>query len=381
MQKRIRNLLIAVVFSLFWVQSVWALPIPAPPDFPSNSYVLMDYQSHQLLAAYNPDKPVEPASITKIMTAYIVFDEIRNGRISLDDVVTVSEKAWRMGGSTMFLEVGDQVTVHQLLHGMITESGNDAALTLAEYVAGTGDAFAQYMNQYANWMGLNNSHFENPTGMPDDGHVMSAHDMALLSSHLIHDFPKLYAEYFSQKQFTYNNITQYNRNSLLWTDQSVDGVKTGHTESAGYGLVASAKRHGMRLVSVVTGTGSNNARTSASQALLNYGFRFFDTYKTFDAGETIAKITIWKGTSNKLPLVATDAVYVTAPRDSEGALTSKVKLPTRLFAPVKQGEKVGTLQILYKGETLKRTPLYAAKDVPTDGILGRMIDEFWLLFQ
>lgn len=381
MHKSARNLLSAIALSLLWAPAALALPIPAPPDFPSHSYVLMAYQSGQLLAAHNADKPVEPASITKIMTAYIVFDEIRNGRISLDDTVTVSEKAWRMGGSTMFLEVGDEVTVHQLLHGMITESGNDAALTLAEYVAGTGDAFAQYMNQYADWMGLEHSHFQNPTGMPGQNHVMSAHDMAILTKHLIQDFPELYGEYFSQKKFTYNGITQYNRNSLLWTDRSVDGVKTGHTESAGYGLVASAERNGMRLISAVTGTGSNNARTSASQALLNYGFRFFETYKTFDAGETIAKATIWKGTSNQLPLVATDAVYVTAPRDSKDALTTKIKLPTRLFAPVKQGEKIGTLQIMYKGKMLKQTPLYAATTVPVDGIVGRLIDELWLLFK
>lgn len=381
MHKTIRTLVISAATSLLWIHSALALPIPEPPDFPAHSYILVAHKSGQVLAGYNKDKPVEPASITKIMTAYIVFDEIRSGRISLDDTVTVSETAWRMGGSTMFLEVGDEVTVHKLLHGMLTASGNDAAYTLAQYVAGTADAFVQYMNEYADWMGLESTHFENATGLPEDGHVMSAHDIAIISSHLIDDFPKLYDKYFDQKKFTYNNITQYNRNSLLWTDKSVDGLKTGHTASAGYGLAASAERDGMRLISVVTGTGSNNARTSASQALLNYGFRFFDTYKAFGNGETIATATIWKGASDKLSLVAKNTVYVTAPTNSRDALTTSVKLPSRIVAPVKKGEKIGILQIAYQGEVLKQTPLYAAEAVPEAGFVGRMIDEFWLLFQ
>lgn len=381
MQKTIRNIAVAAAFSLFWAQTALALPIPEPPDFPATSYILMAHKSGQVLAAYHADKPVPPASITKIMTAYIVFDEIRSGRISLNDTVTVSKKAWRMGGSTMFLEVGDKVTVHKLLHGMITASGNDAAYTLARYVAGTADAFVQYMNEYADWMGLENTHFENATGLPAEGHVMSARDIAILSSHLIEDFPKLYDKYFDQKKFTYNNITQYNRNSLLWTDKSVDGIKTGHTKAAGYGLAASAERGGMRLISVVLGTGSNNARTSASQALLNYGFRFYDTYKAFSADETIATATIWKGTKDKLSLVAKDAVYVTAPANSREALTTRVKLPSRIVAPVKEGQRVGTLQIAYQGEVLKKTPLYAAETIPEDGFVGRMIDELLLFFQ
>lgn len=380
MHKTIRNITVAI-FCLLWVQSSLALPVPKPPDFPAHSYILMAHKSGQVLAAYRPDKAVEPASITKIMTAYITFDAIRNDRIALDDTVTISKKAWLMGGSTMFLEVGDKVTVHKLLHGMLTASGNDAAIALAEHIAGTVDAFAGYMNKYADWMGLKHTHFENPTGWPAEGHVMSAHDIATVSGHLIDDFPKLYDKYFDQKKFTYNGITQYNRNSLLWTDESVDGLKTGHTQSAGYGLAASAEREDMRLISVVTGTGSNNARTSASQALLNYGFRFYDTYKAFDDGEAIASTTIWKGTKNRLSLVAKKAVYVTAPANSRDQLNTSVEVPEHIIAPVKKGQQIGTLKIAYKDEVLQTTPLYAAKAVPENGIVGRLIDEAWLMFQ
>lgn len=381
MHQTIRYLVVAAVVGLLWTQTSQALPTPAPPDFPANSYILVDHNSGQVLASSNPEKRVEPASITKIMTTYIVFDEIRNGELSLDDKVTISEEAWRMGGSKMFVEVGDQITVNKLLHGVITSSGNDATVALAEHVAGSESTFAQYMNQYAEEMGLDNSHFVNATGWPADDHYMSAHDMATMSSHLIEDFPELYAKYYDVKEFTYNDIRQHNRNSLLWTDESVDGLKTGHTETAGYGLAASAERDGMRLISVVTGTDSNNARTSANQSLLNYGFRFFDTYKIFDAGQEIAEATIWKGASDKLPLVADGAVYVTAPSDGRNKLTTNAALRSRIVAPVEQDEQLGILTIAYQGETVRKTPLYAAEAVPAASIVGRMMDEFWLLFQ
>lgn len=381
MQKTIANIVVAAAFSLLWTPSALAQSVPAPPDFPSTSYVLMDQQSGQLLASANPEKRVEPASITKMMTVYIAFDEIRNGDLSLNDKVTISENAWRMDGSKMFVEVDEQVTVNKLLHGIVTSSGNDASVALAEHIAGSESGFAQYMNQYAKQMGLENAQFKNATGWPADGHYMSAHDMARLSSHLIGDFPELYEKYFEVKKFTFNEITQYNRNSLLWTDESVDGIKTGHTEAAGYGLAAAAKRDGMRLISVVTGTGSNNARSSASQSLLNYGFRFFQTYKIFDAGHSVAQATIWKGASDQVALVADGAVHVTAPRDNREALSTSAKLPSRIVAPIEKGEKLGTLRVAYQGKTMQETPLYASEAVPAAGIIGRVIDELWLLFE
>lgn len=359
----------------------FALPIPQPPSFPADSYILVAHKSGQVLAASKPNQPVEPASMTKIMTSYIIFDEITSGNLALDEMVPISEKAWRMGGSKMFIEVGNKVSVKHLLHGMITSSGNDATVALAEYVAGSEKAFAVYMNQYAAKLGLDNSHFANTTGWPAPGHRMSAHDIAALSGALIDHFPKLYQQFYSQKKFAWNDIEQYNRNSLLWTDPSVDGIKTGHTKSAGYCLAASAKREDMRLISVVTGTSSDNARKSASAALLNYGFRFFETHKLFDAGAPVTEVRVWKGGQNMLPITARGAVYVTAPRGNRENLTTKAELPARIIAPVAKGQRLGTLTIAYDGTTLNKVPLYAGEAIAAGGFVGRMIDEFWLLFQ
>ncbi|MDN5937044.1 MAG: D-alanyl-D-alanine carboxypeptidase [Salinisphaera sp.] len=375
-----RTLFAAPLLCAFATTAV-ALPIPQPPNLPADSYILVAHDSGQILAASNPDKRHEPASITKIMTAYIVFDEIASGNISLDDKVTISEKAWRMGGSKMFIEVGKQISVKNLLHGMITSSGNDATVALAEYLAGSVTAFAEYMNQYAAKLGLEGSHFVNATGWPAPGHYMTARDIATLSIDLIDKFPKLYHLFFEQKKFTWNGIEQYNRNSLLWTEEGVDGIKTGHTKEAGYCLVTSAKRADMRLVSVVLGTASDNARKSASAALLNYGFRFFDTHKLFDADTAITRVRVWKGAEQMLPITAQGAVYVTAPRGRADDLTTTAKLPARIIAPVKKGKKLGTLQVRREGQVLNNIPLYAGKTIAAGGMLRSMIDEFWLLFQ
>ncbi|GAB3678922.1 D-alanyl-D-alanine carboxypeptidase family protein [Salinisphaera aquimarina] len=357
------------------------LPIPEPPSLDARSYVLIDFDSGQVLAAKDADKRIEPASITKLMTTYIVFDEIKKGNLSLDDQVTISEKAWRMGGSKMFIEVGSKVSVDQLLHGMITASGNDATVALAEYVAGTESTFADYMNQYAKEIGLTGSHFVDASGWPHEDHYMTAHDIARLLSAIIRNYPNLYDKYFHEKKFTYNNIEQYNRNSLLWSDDSVDGGKTGHTESAGYCLSASAKREGMRVVAVVTGTHSNNARKSQTAALLNYGFRFYENGHLFDAGKQIAEIRVWKGDKTMLPVVADGAVNVAFPRGQRDALTTSAELPSQLSAPVKKGERLGTLNVKYDDKVLAEVPLYAGEDIVEGGIIRQLTDEVMMMFE
>jgi len=375
--------LLYLVFLLVISASALArpLPIPEPPSLDARSYILLDFDSGQVLAAKNPDKTIEPASITKLMTTYILFDELKKGNIAKDDKVTISEKAWRMGGSKMFIEVDTQVSLDDLLYGMITASGNDATVALAEYVGGTESTFADYMNQYAREIGLENSHFVDASGWPHENHYMSAHDIARLMSAIIRDFPDLYAEYFGEKKFTYNGIEQYNRNSLLWTDDSVDGGKTGHTESAGYCLSASAKRDGMRTVAVVTGTASRNARKAQTTALLNYGFRFFETGHLFDEGKQIAQVRVWKGDATMLPVVAKGAVNVSFPRGQREALTTSAELPSQLMAPINKGERLGTLQVKYNDEVLSEVPLYAGKKIERGGIFRQLTDEVMLLFE
>lgn len=357
------------------------LPVPDPPSFSGKSNILLDFESGQVLASKEQDMRIEPASITKIMTAYIAFAEIKKGNLALGDMLTVSENAWRMGGSKMFIEVGKQVSIDDILHGLIVVSGNDATVALAEHIAGSEDSFAGYMNQYAEEMNLSGTHFVNATGWPDEDHYMTARDIATLTRHLIEDFPELYAKYYSVKEYTYNDIQQYNRNSLLWTDKSVDGVKTGHTDSAGYCLVTSAKRDGMRLISVVTGTNSNNARKTASQALLNYGFRFFETYKMFDADQAISQVRVWKGASDMLPITARGPVYVIAPRGQRKGLTTTAELPSRIIAPVAEDQKLGILKISYEDQVIAERPLYAEHAVESGGIFQQLKDEVLMLFQ
>lgn len=374
-------LLPLILLALATPLTAQGLPIPDPPSFDAESYILIDHHSGQTLAAKNPDKRIEPASITKLMTAYIAFAEIEGGNLALDEKVTVSEKAWRMGGSKMFIEVGKQIPVKDLLEGIIVVSGNDATVALAEHIAGSEDSFAAYMNQYAKDLGLDDSHFTNSTGWPDPDHYMSARDIARLTRAMIRDFPEMYARYYGQKKFTYNDIKQYNRNSLLWTDASVDGVKTGHTESAGYCLVASAERNGMRLISVVTGTDSNNARKTASASLLNYGYRFFETYKLFDADQTITQVRVWKGAEKMLPVSAGGPVYVTAPRGARDKLSSQAALRSGLTAPIADGARLGRLEVAFDGETIHELPLFAAEPMPAGGIVRSLTDEVLLLFQ
>ena len=355
-----------------------AMPTPEPPNFDATSFLLVDFHSGQELAARDPDMRVEPASITKLMTSYIAFSEIQKGNLSKEEEVTISENAWRTGGSRMFVEVGSAVTVEDLLRGVIIQSGNDASVALAEHIAGSESAFAEWMNSYARDLGMTGSHFVNATGWPDPEHYVTARDIATLATALIREFPDHYSLY-SEKVFEYNSIKQYNRNKLLWRDESVDGLKTGHTESAGYCLVSSAERDGMRLMSVVLGTGSENARASASQSLLNYGFRFFDTRRLHEAGEPITTVRPWKGAFDALDLGAERDLYVTVPRGRIGDITVEPDVANQLVAPIQGGTVLGELHVALDGERVTSEPLVALRDVPKGGLWRQLVDEIRLL--
>ena len=355
-----------------------AMPTPEPPSFDATSYLLADFHSGQELAARDPDMRVEPASITKLMTSYIAFSEIQKGNLSLEEEVTISETAWRTGGSRMFVEVGSAVTVENLLRGIIIQSGNDASVALAEHIAGSESAFAEWMNSYARDLGMTGSNFVNATGWPHADHYVTARDIATLAKSLIDNFPEHYALY-SEKVFEYNSIKQYNRNKLLWRDDSVDGLKTGHTESAGYCLVSSAERDGMRLISVVLGTGSESARASASQSLLNYGFRFFDTRRLYEAGEPITTVRPWKGAFDALDLGVENDLYVTVPRGRIGDIVVQPDVADQLIAPIQGGTVLGELHIGLDGERIASEPLVALRDVPKGGLWRQLVDEVRLL--
>jgi D-alanyl-D-alanine carboxypeptidase (penicillin-binding protein 5/6) len=355
-------------------------PIPAPPTFDAKSYILMDANSDEVLAGKNADERLAPASITKLMTAYVVFKALAEGHIGLEDQVLVSEKAWRMGGSRMFIEVGKRVKVDDLLKGMIVQSGNDASVALAEYVAGSEGAFVNIMNAEAANLGLANTHYVNATGLPDPQHYTTARDIALLAKAIKNEFPDQYPRY-SVRKYTYNGITQYNRNKLLWRDESVDGLKTGHTETAGYCLVASAERDTMRLISVVMGTKSAKSRVTHSQSLLNYGFRFFETHKLYQAGQPLAQPRIWKGEQEHLPLGLAEDLYITVPRGQYDDLDASMKLTAQIDAPVQAGDTYGKVDVALNATHLKQEPLIALKAVPKGDIWRQAMDTVLLWFE
>jgi D-alanyl-D-alanine carboxypeptidase (penicillin-binding protein 5/6) len=356
------------------------LPIPKPPSTGAKSFIIMDHGSGNVLAEENSEVSVDPASITKLMTAYVVFNELQSNNIALSDIVTISEKAWRTPGSRMFVEVGKQVPVEALLQGMIVQSGNDATVALAEYVAGSEDSFAALMNKHAEAIGLTGSHFMNSTGLPDENHYMTAKDIAILSSLLIRKYPEYY-KWYSQKEYTYNDITQQNRNTLLWRDESVDGLKTGHTDSAGYCLVTSAKKDGMRLITVVLGTDSISARADASQALLNYGFRFFETHKLYDAGTQLTTSRIWKGSSETIALGIDDALYVTIPRGQYESLDASMNIDQRIMAPVTAGQALGTVQVTLGEKVVASQPLVSLQSIGEGSFWQRITGEGLLYFE
>ena len=379
-----RNILIYIIIFVSYLVGASsfaaALPIPKPPSTGAKSFIIQDFESGHILAEKNADQSVEPASITKLMTAYVVFNELQAGNISLNDMVTISEKAWRTPGSRMFVEVNKQVLVEDLLQGMIVQSGNDATMALAEHIAGSEETFAALMNRHAEEIGMTGSHFVNSTGLPDDNHHMTAKDIALLATLLIRKYPEYY-HWYSQKEFTFNDITQYNRNKLLWRDDSVDGLKTGFTDSAGYCLVTSANKDGMRLITVVLGTKSANARVDASQALLNYGFRFFETHKLYDAGTQLATSRIWKGSTETVPLGLDQALYVTIPRGQYKSLDASMSIDERITAPVNEGQSLGSVQVKLSDELVADQPLVSLQQIGEGTFWQRISDEALLYFE
>ncbi|HIC99725.1 MAG TPA: D-alanyl-D-alanine carboxypeptidase [Piscirickettsiaceae bacterium] len=353
--------------------------VPAPPSVAAKAFLLTDFDSGAILASKNPDERVEPASLTKLMTSYIVAHELNAGKIHLDDLVTISEKAWKMPGSKMFIEVGKQVPVRDLIKGMIIQSGNDATVALAEYIAGSEEVFVQLMNQWAKKLGMTGTHFTNSTGLPDPNHYTTARDLAILARALIRDFPQHYA-WYKEKVFTYNGIRQYNRNKLLWQDPSVDGIKTGHTESAGYCLVASAKRNDMRLISILLGADSARKRISESQKLLNYGFRFYETHRLYQAGQRLSDQKVWKGDTDLLAIGLTEDLYVTIPRGSYKHIKPMMEIEKVLKAPIHKDQQVGTLKVMLNEQVLAERPLIALNEVKEGSFFKKLSDQVKLMF-
>ncbi|HEX7081769.1 MAG TPA: D-alanyl-D-alanine carboxypeptidase family protein [Gammaproteobacteria bacterium] len=345
--------------------------VASPPSVPAEAYLLVDHVTGSVLAEANADRPLPPASLTKLMTAYVVFDALRNGRIAPDDRVLVSEKAWRTGGSRMFIEVGTEVAVADLLHGLIVQSGNDAAVALAEHVAGSEEAFVAMMNERAAALGMASTTFRNATGLPAAGHLTTARDLAVLARALVDDFPE-YHSLYAEREFTYNGIRQYNRNRLLRRDPSVDGLKTGYTSRAGYCIVVTAAREGRRLVAVVLGADSSRARRSAAQSLLDYGFSAFETYKLFAKGEPIGAARVWKGVADSAAVGLTQDVYVTIPRGAYGALSAVMQLPAALVAPVQSNVEIGEVSVSLDGEPLLTAPLVVLDAVSVGGLWTRV---------
>jgi len=381
MSQRLTNALASMVL-FFAVAAHTAEPMPAPaaPIIGAKSYLVIDAQTGHELASLNPDTALAPASLTKLMTTYVVFSALKQGQIRLEDEVTVSEKAWRTEGSRMFIEVDSRVSIENLLLGMIVQSGNDASVALAEHIAGTESVFAELMNQNAVRLGMHSSHFRNATGLPADGHMTTARDLTTLARAIISEFPDYYA-WHSIKEFTYNGIKQSNRNSLLWRDDSVDGLKTGHTDDAGYCLVTSAKRDNMRVISAVMGTSSTKARTVGSQALVNYGFRFYETRLLFKAGEEITSARIWKSANENTRLGVLKDLYITVRRGMYEKLESTLDVPAVIEAPVSAGQPVAELKVRFGEEELISTPLRALDDSPVGSIWQRARDSVSLWFE
>jgi len=353
--------------------SASARPVPAAPQLGAKSYLLVDFNSNRILVENNADMRVEPASITKLMTAYVVFAELDQGNITLEETVAISEKAWRTGGSRMFIEPNMQVSVEDLIRGMVIQSGNDASVALAEHVAGSEEAFASLMNHYAELLEMTATHFVNSTGLPDPDHYTTARDIAILSAATVRDFPDYYP-WYSEKEFTFNKIRQHNRNTLLWRDPAIDGLKTGHTEAAGYCLAASAKRDGMRLVSTVMGSASESSRASESQTLLNYGFRFFETVQLYEAGKELTGARVWKGLSEEVALGLGEPLFVTIPRGRYDDLEAQIQMEPQLSAPLEAGQHVGTIRVQLGDETVAERNLVTLSAVEEAGFFGSMWD-------
>jgi D-alanyl-D-alanine carboxypeptidase (penicillin-binding protein 5/6) len=356
-------------------------PIPQPPAVDARAYLLIDHDSGRVLAETRADERMEPASLTKLMTSYAVFVALKEGRLKLDDMVTISEHAWKAEGSRTFVQVGTQIPAEVLIKGMLVQSGNDATIALAEKVGGTEGAFAQIMNTYAKRLGMKATNFENSDGLPSPNHYTTARDMAILSSAVIRDFPQYYA-WYGLREFTWNNITQHNRNGLLLRDPTVDGIKTGHTDSAGYCLITSAKRGGMRLISIVLGSPSIKAREDASAALLNYGYTFFETGKVKARGDLIIKPHVYKGQTPEVAAGSPADLYVTVGRGQLTGLHTSARVKEPLIAPIGAGQSIGEFTVTAaNGDVVIRAPLVALSADPAGGMWSRMIDSIELWFK
>lgn len=378
-QIRAKAVVILSVLGLFVSFTTQAALIPAPPKLAAKSYILIDADSGRVLVDYNSDKRLPPASLTKMMTAYLVESEIAKGNINPEDKVRVSVKAWKAPGSRMFIKEGDFVAISDLLKGIIIQSGNDASIAVAEHIGGSEAAFADLMTQHAQMMGMKDTQYQNATGLPKDGHYSTARDLSILANHIIKDYPEQYSVY-SQQYFTYNGIRQPNRNRLLWRDKSVDGLKTGHTDEAGYCLVSSAKRGDMRLISVVMGTSSEEARARESQKLLAYGFRYFETLKPYSSGDVLNEPKVWGGQRESMKLGIRDDLYITIPRGQAQRLTAKLNVNKVIKAPIALGQSMGVLQISLDDEVLAERPLVALEAVEQGGFFKRLWDAIVLFF-
>ena len=353
---------------------------PSAPTIDAAAYILQDYHTGKVLAENNADAKLAPASLTKIMTVYVVFTELSNGHLHLEDMVTISEKAWKTSGSRMFVELGNQIKVEDLLKGVIIQSGNDASVALAEHVGGNEETFAEMMNQHAIRLGMANSHFKNSDGLPVEDHYTTGRDLAILTTALIKEFPDYY-RWFSQKEFTFNKITQQNRNKLLSRDESVDGVKTGFTDDAGYCLVASALREDMRLISVVMGAKSANARANENQTLLNYGFRFYESHRLYQGKTALNEARVWKGASKTISLGLAEDIYVTIPRRQYKDLKAVINVDKKITAPVADGAKLGSVKVTLKDEVVINKDLVALKAVDQGNIFQRLSDSVMMMME
>jgi len=373
--------LCAMLLSLFAATAFPArgADLPSPPQIAAKAWLLMDAHSGQVLASQGPDERIEPASLTKLMTAYVVFGALRDRKLSLQQTVPVSELATRAGGSRMFIDPKKPVAVEELIHGLIIQSGNDAGIALAEAIAGSEDAFVQLMNREALRLGMKGTQFANSSGVPDTKHYSTARDLGLLSAALIRDFPAQY-KYYAMKDFSYNNITQQNRNRLLWLDPAVDGMKASFTDSAGYCLIASASRGPRRMLSVVLGTSSDSLRTQESQKLLNFGFQLYDSVRVYAKGATISTLKVWKGSSSRLNVGVSSDLVVSVPRGTNNKVRAEFIGQEPLVAPVAAGQRVGTLRVLLENRVMGEYPVVAMNAVGVAGIFGRAWDTLWLWF-
>ncbi len=372
---------LVVLLSLI-CNSAFAVPkiIPKPPSVVARGYIVQDFNSGFVIAEKNADTRLEPASLTKLMTALVVFEKLSEGEVTVDELVTISEKAWRMQGSRMFVEVNKQIAVEKLLKGLIIQSGNDASVALAEHVAGSEEGFVAMMNGYASEFDMGDTNFMNSTGLPDENHYTTARDMAKLTQQIIERFPEYYS-WYSIKEYSYNGIKQFNRNKLLWRDKSVDGLKTGHTKSAGYCLITSAKRNDMRLISVVIGAKSEEGRAQESQRLLNYSFRFYETRKLYSANEALTTARVWKGEVEEAQLGVAKDFYLTLPRGQYKKLNASMSVNNLIHAPVQQGQQLGSVNIKLNDQELGSQPLVAFKSVEEGSFFQRMVDEVYLMFE